>query len=275
MSTEGGIRFASQTYSWQMSGRWNARLDEICHRVASAGFAGIEPEVVMTDGFRTREALSALLESTGLQLAALTLVLDWIGPTETSDEVAEAGRVIDVVRGFPGSKLVLVQMPRPGKPDRTAAQDNLLACLTSVAQRAADAGVSATFHPNSPPDSIVRDPDDYARFLPMLPRSLGWTPDTGHLAVGGMDPIAMIRDYRELVDHIHFKDVDASHRWVPNGTGVVDMRGVTRLLADTGYTGWIVVEDESPTAEDDPMSAADANGAFVDAQLRPLGRGTA
>ena len=50
---------------------------------------------------------------------------------------------------------------------------------------------------------------------------------------------------------------------------MIDMRGVTSLLADTGYTGWIVVEDESPTAEDDPMSAADANGAFVDDLLRP------
>jgi len=268
---ESGIRFASQTYSWQMSGKWNARLDEICDRVASAGFLGIEPEVVMTDGFRTREGLSALLESTGLQLAALTLVLDWFSPTETFREAAEADRVIDVARGFPGSKLVLVQMPRSGRPDRTVAQDNLLSCLRSVSQRAADAGVSATFHPNSPPDSIVRDPEDYARVLPMLPRALGWTPDTGHLAVGGMDPIAMIREYRELVDHIHFKDVDEAHNWVPNGTGVVDMPGVTRLLADTGYTGWIVVEDESPTAEEDPMSAADANGAFVDRLLRPLG----
>jgi inosose dehydratase len=265
------IDFASQTYSWQMSGRWAGRLGEIAEVVGSSGFAGIEFEVVMSGGYETAERVEALLAANGLALAALTLVLPWRNPEETAEEVAEADRVIEIVRHFPGAKLVLVQVPFDAPPaDRETAQDHLLGCLSGLAARAVAAGVSPTFHPNSPRGSIVRTRSDYERVLPLLPSGLGWTPDTGHLAVGGMDSVEMIRLYRPLVDHIHLKDADDAGNWAQNGSGSIDMAGAVALLAQTGYTGWVVVEDESPEAEADPNSAAVANGRFVRDVLTPL-----
>jgi hypothetical protein len=41
-------------------------------------------------------------------------------------------------------------------------------------------------------------------------------------------------------------------------------------LAKTNYTGWIVLEDESPQAEIDPMGAAAANGKYFTERLLPL-----
>lgn len=265
------IEFASQTYSWQMSGSWGGRLAEIAEVVAGSGFRGIEFEVVMSGGFETAEAVADLLAKNDLQLASLTLVLPWRDPQETYEERAEADRVIQVVRHFPGSKLTLVQVPFADPPvDRVAAQDNLLGCLAAVAERARAAGVAPTFHPNSPTGSIVRNLADYERVMPLLPEGLGWTPDTGHLAVGGMDAVGMIRRYRDRVDHIHLKDADAAGNWVPNGSGAIDMAGAVSLLAETGYSGWVVVEDESPMAEQDPNASAAANGEYVRTVLQPI-----
>lgn len=258
------IEFASQTYSWQMSGKWGGRLGEIAAVVAASGFTGIEFEVVMSGGYETAPDLARLLDETGLRLAAVTLVLDWREAQETEQERAEADRVIEVVRPFPGSKLNLVPMPFASPPrDRWLAQAHLLACLTDITDRATAVGVSPTFHPNSPRGSIVRVREDYERVIPRLPEGLGWTPDTGHLAVGGMDPVEMIRLFRDRVDHIHLKDADASGRWVQNGSGAIDMAGAVALLAQTGYSGWVVVEDESPEAEQDPNAAAAANGDYI------------
>ena len=265
------IQFASQTYSWQMSGAWAGRLGEIAPVVARSGFGGIEFEVVMSDGYETADAVARLLSGNDLTLAALTLVLPWRHQSETNDERTETDRVIEVVRQFPEAKLVLVQVPYTAPPaDRAAAQDALLCCLSSVTRRARAAGVSPTFHPNAATGSIVRDFADYERVMPHLPSGLGWTPDTGHLAVGGMDCLEMIRRYRERVDHIHLKDADAAGNWVPNGSGVIDMAGAVELLAQTGYSGWVVVEDESPEARDDPNAVAAANGDFVRTMLRPI-----
>jgi inosose dehydratase len=270
MSHEAGVRFASQTYSWQMSGRWFGRLDSIAHTVKAAGFAGIEPEVCMIDRFETSDRMSRLLDRTELELAAMTLVLDWRGAEETESEREEADRAIELVRAFPSAKLAVVQMPSGAWTDRTQAQHNLLSCLRAVTARALDAGVAITFHPNSPSQSIVRDRADYDRVLTNLPEGLGWTPDTGHLHLGGMDPVDTIRDFLTLVDHIHLKDADQAGSWVPNGQGVIDLVGCVDLLARSHYRGWVVLEDESPEADGDPDSAAAANGKFVRSHLEPL-----
>lgn len=270
MSSDPMVRFASQTYSWQMSGNWAGRLNEIVRTVAASGFEGIEPEVCMTGGYETATQLRGLLLEHGVELAALTLVLDWQHPGETASERQEADRVIEVLRHFPGARLVLVQSPSDRWTDRALAQDNLLTCLTAVAHRAADAGLTATFHPNSPRASIVRERSDYDRVLPRLPSVLGWTPDTGHLAVGGMDPLELIGEYRELINHVHLKDADRDGRWTPNGTGSIAMDRCVALLAATGYEGWVVLEDESPQAEADPAAAAVANREYVRTRLAPI-----
>jgi inosose dehydratase len=268
--TERQVRFAAQTYSWQMSNRWGGRLSEIATVVAQAGFAGIEPEVRMMDGFHDVGALQALLTGRNVSLAAIALVLDWRGPTESAVERGEANRVIDLLGTFEDARLVLVQMPSSEWTDRRLAQEHLVACMSAVARRATDRGIVTTFHPNSPSNSIVRTQVDYDRVLPKLPPYLGWTPDTGHLAVGGMDSVHMIRDYRELVNHIHLKDADGEGRWVPNGQGAIDLIGSVRVLAETSYQGWVVVEDESPSAESDPNSAAFRNEAWIKTNLQPL-----
>lgn len=264
------VKFASQTYSWQMSGNWFGKLEEIVKSVRTSGFGGIEPEVCMTGGFESPQLLENLLLRNSVNLAALTLVLDWRHPVETPEERHEADRVIKVLRKFPETKLVLVQMPSHAWTDRNIAQDNLLKCLDSITHRASEFNIQVTYHPNSPTESIVRTSEDYEKILTRLPQNLGWTPDTGHLFVGGMDPVEMIRNYRELVDHIHLKDADLSGSWVPNGKGCIDLIGSVAELAKTNYSGWVVLEDESPQAEDNPMGAAHANGKYFRENLSPL-----
>ena len=264
------VKFASQTYSWQMSGKWFGKLEEIVESVRTSGFQGIEPEVCMTSGFESPQLLENLLIGNNVELAALTLVLDWQHSLETPEEKLEADRVIKVLKNFPGTKLVLVQMPSRLWIDRNVAQDNLLKCLNAIVRRASEFNITVTYHPNSPAESIVRTSEDYEKILTQLPPNLGWTPDTGHLFVGGMNPVEMIRNYRELVNHIHLKDADLSGSWVPNGKGCIDLVGSIAELAKTDYAGWVVLEDESPEAEVDPMDAARANGKYFRENLSPL-----
>ncbi len=64
------------------------------------------------------------------------------------------------------------------------------------------------------------------------PDCLGYTPDSGHIAKGGMDPLAIIRKYRSQVVHVHFKDMNTAGRWEPMGAGSIDHEGTTRYLAE-------------------------------------------
>ena len=100
------------------------------------------------------------------------------------------------------------------------------------------------------------------------------TLDTGHLVLGGGDPVAGLERWGSRVNHVHVKDVrrDVMTRaraedWsfldavlgpgaeigiytVP-GDGMVDYPAVFRALPD--YAGWVVIE-----AEQDPATEAAA-----------------
>jgi inosose dehydratase len=85
-----------------------------------------------------------------------------------------------------------------------------------------------------------------------------------------MDPLAVVQQYRERVNHVHAKDMDDDGRWALIGTGVVPVAQVAELLQRTGYEGWFVLEDESELARRDPDGVAAQLGSYVNQVLWPL-----
>ena len=265
------IRFACQTYAWQMSGEtYRGRLDHIAAVAAQAGFAGLEPEVVMLDARRSPADTARVLSERGLELAALAYAALWHDSVETDAERADADAVIEFLGCFPGTKLVLVQLPGSDRRDLGERQDHAIACLNAVGRRAHEAGLEPTVHPNSPPGSVFRMEADYERLLTGLDDRIGFAPDVGHIAAGAMQPLDVLRRYRERVDHVHFKDIGQDGGWAPTGEGRLDFDEIVAFLRDTGYAGWIVFEDESPSSERDPDRASANNGVYVRDRLAPL-----
>jgi inosose dehydratase len=94
--------------------------------------------------------------------------------------------------------------------------------------------------------------------------------DTGHLLVGGADPVDVARAADGRISHVHFKDVDAAlagrvragelgYRdavarglYRPLGEGDVDVAGVVGLLRAAGYAGWYVLEQDIVLEEEPP-----------------------
>jgi inosose dehydratase len=267
-----GIKFGCQTYSWQISDpRYRGDFPHLVGAARGAGFAGIEPEPVMLGPYRDAARARDVLDGTGLQLSSVAFVADWLAPEETPEERAQADHFIDFLSHFPGSLLMLVQQPGQDRSDLPRRQDAALSCIDDVAARAIDAGLEVSFHPNSPRGSVFRTREDYARMFDHLANGpIGWTPDIGHIVAGGMDPVELVSEHRSLVNHVHLKDVDSAGGWAPTGKGVIDFPSVISCLASTDFAGWIVMEDESTEAAEDPDSAVVAAGAYTASVLAPL-----
>ncbi|MDO9395636.1 MAG: sugar phosphate isomerase/epimerase, partial [Herbiconiux sp.] len=116
---------------------------------------------------------------------------------------------------------------------------------------------------NSPAGSVFRTPADYAVLAELLPDGVGFTPDLGHLAKGGLDPLQVVRDWGDRVDHVHVKDLHTDGTWAPTGEGIVDIEGVLRHLEARSFPGWVTFEDESRSAEADPDAATRRNGRWI------------
>ena len=267
------IHFGCQFYTWQMSGdRYVGKLPHILGVVNQAGFEGIEPEVCMMGSYYDDpSALTEELDKHFLRLGAMVLVCDWLNATETEQERHAAQMLFDYIEHFPGAHLVLCQMPRADRDNFAERQKNAIACINAVAARAADRGIASSFHPNSPPGSVFRIEDDYKTLLDGLDSSVvGFAPDAGHIANGGMDVLETFKTYRLLIRHVHFKDMAKPGEWAPMGKGTIDFPGIVTLLHETGYEGWIMVEEESVRAETDPDAVTVENGEYVRRTLLPI-----
>lgn len=260
------IDFGCQTYTWQMS--YEKYKDEFAHIlqvIAQAGFVGVEAEVCMLGRFYESPAqLSEELEKNNLTLAALTLALPWSHREETDEEKQEADRLIQYLRHFPEAKLILVQLPGEDRSNLKERQINGLRCANTVAKRAHDHGMIAAFHPNSPFGSVFRTLQDYdVMFDGLDSRYLGYCPDSGHIANGNMDVMDIFRKSRDIIRHVHFKDISGDKQWKAMGEGVIDHDAIAIYLSGTGYNGWIMVEEESEEAEVEPDKVTLHNGANV------------
>jgi inosose dehydratase len=114
--------------------------------------------------------------------------------------------------------------------------------------------------------------------------SIGLCLDTGHLLLGGGEPLTAVRDWGARINHVHLKDarkevVDQIIReaapvaeiWRRKafcrlGEGDLDVDGVLHALRDV-YSGWLVVEQDV-LPDPDGRAAADqrANREFLAAR---------
>lgn len=266
------IRLACETYSWEMASQsYKDKLKHIMGIIQQAGFAGIEAETSFFGDLSDPIKMKAALDEYQLELAVLCHVEDWRNATETIKERANADRWIQFLEHFPNTIYLLVQMPGADRNNLVERQQNLLSCVNTVAERAAARGIECSYHPNSPAGSIYRTEEDYKILLNGLDRRyLGYTPDVGHIAKGGMDPLSICKEYRELINLVHYKDMYADGQWAPTGEGVIDFASITSYLVDTGFAGWIIMEDEDETCITDPDGVTIKDGVYIDQYIRPL-----
>ena len=268
----GKIQIGCQTYTWQMSGeKYLDKLPHIMQIAASAGFTGFEPETQFLGDLYQPARMAEELKEKGIKLAAVCLVEDWLNSRETDLERARADQVMAFLSYYPDTVLSTCQMPGNNRENLKERQQNLLSCVNDLSRRAADRGILCAYHPNSPGGSIYRTAEDYEILLNGLDESVtGWAPDVGHIAKGGMDALAKMKEYRSLIKHVHFKDMYNNGRWAQMGAGYIDFEAITSYLHDTAYEGWIIVEDECERAERDPDAVTLEDGSYINERLMPL-----
>ena len=267
-----GIKIACETYTWQMPGeQYKGKLEHIMNICSQAGFVGIEPESSflkhLEDPFKMKDALA----ENNMELAVLCIVEDWQYAKETEEERNRADQWISFLANFPETILLTVQMPGSDRENLRERQKNMINCVNDVSKRASDQGIICSHHPNSPDGSVFRIESDYETLLEGLDEeATGYCPDLGHIAKGGMDPLEIVQRYHSRVNLIHYKDMHTDGRWAATGAGSVDLKGVTSHLVASGYSGWIVMEDECDEAITDPDGLTLRDGEYIDEVLKPI-----
>ena len=140
--------------------------------------------------------------------------------------------------------------------------------LETLSELAAAAGLRLALHPHA--GTLVETADDIDAVL--AHGEIDWCLDTGHLAIGGADPVEFVRNHAERIVHVHLKDVDMGLAeqvrsgklslveatrlglFRPLGDGDASIDQVVGELDHHGYERWLVLEqDTTLTGEEPPV----------------------
>ena len=269
-------RLAGAPISWgvcEVPG-WGRQLDpeRVLSEMAGLGLRATE---LGPTGYLPTEpgALLATLERHGLRLVAgfVPLVLhapdahaDLAAADQTARTLAAAGADV-----FLAALVADHGWSRP-RPLDDAAWNRLTARLQSLEQITAGHGLTLAVHPHW--DTQIETASDVARLLETTTTALCL--DTGHLALGGQDPAALVATHGDRIAHVHLKDVDErvavrlrrrvltlvqatqAGLFRPLGEGDVRIDTVLRRLDRQGYADWLVLEqDTAITGEEPPVGS--------------------
>jgi inosose dehydratase len=273
--------------------------------VAQAGYSGIDLGPVGYLG--EDQELAERLTSRGLALAGGYLALPLSDPAALAEEVERIDALLDVLdllaeasdaagvsgAGAPPARPTLADAGSPARfanPGRAASEPELglddagwrrfAEGLARVVERCRARGHEPTFHHHTA--TYVEAVWEIEKVLELS--DVGLCLDTGHLIVGGGEPLTAIGDWSGRINHLHVKDVRAGvvegivaerapfeEIWARRafcvlGQGDIDLPAVIERVKDSGYAGWLVVEQDifpDPADPDRCFSDQRANRAFL------------
>jgi inosose dehydratase len=262
------MKVGCQTYSWEMHGdAWHGTPDDILDAVAAAGYDGVEFAASMIGDYYDRpDDFAKALADRDLEFAAFAYASPhgFTDPEHLDGELEGAEKALAFAARFPRRLVALGGAASPSREDNDAKIGRAIRFYSQVARRGHAMGVDVCVHPHSHHGSLLESAGEYAHLLEATADSgLGFNPDTGHIVRGGQDLLSCIRTHLNRIRHVHVKDVRDDGSWAPLGQGVCDYPRLLDVLRDAGYEGWIVAEEESDLAWEDPRHAIEVNRQYL------------
>ncbi|HEX4732993.1 MAG TPA: TIM barrel protein [Thermoleophilaceae bacterium] len=161
------------------------------------------------------------------------------------------------------------------QPLTDAEWDRMVDHLAAVDALVRERGLTLALHPHV--GTLIERDDAVQRLLETS--DVNWCLDTGHLFIGGTDPVDFARRNGDRIVHVHLKDVDAELAarvragelslveatqqglFKPLGQGDARISEVLRALDDVGYERWLVLEQDTAITGPEPP---DGDGPVLD-----------
>ncbi|MCW2591869.1 MAG: inosose dehydratase [Mycobacterium sp.] len=259
------IKIAGAPISWgvcEVPG-WGYQLepDRVLDEMRGAGLTATE---LGPDGFlpTDSEKLKAVLRENDLAcVGGFVPVVLFKDDHDPADDLA--GPIESLIAAGAGVVVLAAATGSDGYDSRPVLDDaqwaTLFDNLDRLAGIASARGLLAVLHPHV--GTVVETKDDVDRVL--AGSSIPLCLDTGHLLIGGTDPLELAKAVPNRIAHTHLKDVDAAlaakvqsgeltyteavkaGMYTPLGSGDVDIAGIVSVLRDNGFDGWFVLEQDT------------------------------
>ena len=266
---------------------WGPQLpyERVLTEMVQAGYEGTE---LGPWGYLPQdpERLAAVLQEKGLALAAAFVPVDLRAPGRLEQEMPGVAQVAKLLAALGARHILIADGGDPlrqsiaGRLEKTRAHGltteqwkYLAQSLETLAEACGEYGLELCVHSHG--GTYIENPDEIDRLCELTdPALVKLCLDTGHIAFGGGDPVAVCERYAERIGHVHLKDIRLdllakclaegkdyvaaaqSDVFVPLGMGDVDVLRLVEALKRARYGGWIIVEQDCVVTEGEDTLAA-------------------
>lgn len=268
------------TISWPES-----QFPQALQTISGLGFKGVQFLGWVSSEYAGPKVPSLRQRLQDLKLKPVTLSCSAVNlnPDRPEDESAKVRAYADFFRQMGGLYLQVID---GGSPNKTYSAETIKALgerMTAMGKLAQDRGLLLGYHPHF--DSIGETRQGLGRVLEATdPRYVKLIVDVGHLTLGGVDPVEVVRTYHQRLIETHLKDVrkdvaalarqdrnlvrHKEYQFCEIGQGVVDFPAFLRALREVGFHGWHIVELDG----NEPRPGGPAESARINvAALKRLG----
>ena len=292
------IRFGVSPIAWinddmpELGG--DTPVEAVLGDIRDLGFAGVE----LGGKFPKDPAeLGALLDRYNLSLVGGWYSCNLL-TRSAEDEIAALRPHLNLLQALGSSVFVIAETSNAIHGQRDVPLDKSPALtadewrqfgerMTTVADFIASKGLRFAYHHHL--GTVVETAEELASFLANTGKNVGLTLDSGHAALGGIDPLEVIRSAPERIAHVHCKDVRrrvfeqmSTHggsflegvldgMFTVPGDGDLDFATLLRSLREIDYSGWVVVEAEQDPAVANPRDYAQLGLAVLRAEAGAAG----
>ncbi len=269
------VRLASAPINWGIEspdGEGNPPVAELLQNSAEAGYTGFELGPLFFLGDQADDIAATLkryrLEAVAFWMA-VPLAKPFGGTVETEIRKALAiikaiGAHVLIVSDFGDPERLKVISRVEDSPDTWWSDDDwaeVRRSLIAIAELGSEYEIPVAMHPH------VGGHIESGREIEKAIAAIEGTPitvclDTGHIRIGGIDSIPLMRRLGSQVTHIHAKDVEPTllarmqageidydtavgqGLYCDLGRGIVDWGGFAAAIDQNDYQGWVVAEED-------------------------------
>lgn len=271
-AAERNIYWGLGLVTWRGKAEW----PQILHDVDAGGFDGVEPFTAKFLNDKAMDELAELLPKyKNLRMSSMYWSAPFSVPSEHDRIIKEAHQMLGYLKRFGADRLTFGP-PRPEVEDEKAAIAQTAKIANEIGKISLEQyQIRTDIHPHV--GSLIENPRQTDMLMDQTdPKYFNLAPDTAQVWMGGGDPVALFEKYKHRIIYMHYKDIRAYYRGLPNymdnvielGRGVIDFPALHRILKSVNYKGWITIDLDN--ARISPYESAKVQKEYIDRVLAPI-----
>ena len=233
------VHLGCQTNAWAIDPRDFSNVLAIVRKIKDYGYQGFETGFAnVQTQFDNPAGAKGKLDAIGLKFIGVHIFLNQydgatrVAPPELYERVAAGGAKLGAER------LILSGTP----PEDQAGRNRKAEALNRAGAFAQKLGLKLAYHNHGPEfanhgqeiEFLLRETD---------PARVWFLVDAGHAFRAGADIPGFIRKHHRRLTGLHIRDTKDG-RETPLGTGEFPLEAVAAAIRETGWSGWVINEEE-------------------------------